>query len=118
MKDVSSLMEAAMKQGYQKVHATKEGLMSEKRIILLQNTSNHRIAIQQQSNGQLTLHASGDVKRLKGLVRQHTLDRTLAHLKARGMEIETSLNNRGEVKLATKTTARFMGTAKRGSGPG
>jgi hypothetical protein len=112
LKDVSSLMEAATKQGYQKVHATKEGLMSEKRIILLQDASKHRIAIQQQSNGQLTLHASGDANRLKSLVRQHTRDRTLAHLKARGMEIETSLNNRGEVELVATESRALHGDGK------
>lgn len=112
LKDMSSLLEAAKKQGYQKVQSKNMDSMSDKKIILLQDGNYQRIAIQQQLNGQLSIHASGDLKRVKGLVRQHTLDRTLAHLKGRGMEVETRLSNRGEVELVATESSEVQGDGK------
>lgn len=112
LKDMSCLMEAAKKQGYRMVNSTSMGTISEKKIILLQDRNNQRIAIQQQLNGQLTIHASGDLRRVKSLVRQHTLDRTLEHLKSRGMEIETRFSNRGEVELIATESSDIHGDGK------
>ncbi len=99
LKDVSSLMETAQKQGYRKVLSPHLESLSEKNIVLLQNGDSQRVAIQKQLNGQLTIHTSGDPQRVKSLVRQHTLDRALAHLTAKGMDVETKLNSIGEVEL-------------------
>ncbi len=99
LKNVSSLMESAQKLGYQKVLSSHSDPISGENTVLLQNGDSQRLAIQVGLNGQLTLYVSGNQQRLKSLVRQHTLDRTLAHLTAKGMQVETRSSRGGEVEL-------------------
>jgi hypothetical protein len=87
-----TLVRSAEKLGYRTVSKSSQ-------LIFLQSTSGGRLAIQRTASGKLAVHTAADLSGLHSLVRQHTFDRTLEHLKSRGMSVRGSVLANGEVKI-------------------
>lgn len=80
---------------------------------LLRSPTGQRLALAPNAQGRLTLLAAGAGAGLGELLRQHSLDRALAHLTRQGMEVRTARLGTGEVQIvARETTPKTGGAAE------
>lgn len=66
--------------------------------ILLARPSGERLAIGRNDHGQVTV-TGGDERHVKNLVKCHTVDRAIEHLKSKGMNIQTVSLPNGEIRI-------------------
>ena len=66
--------------------------------ILLVRASGERLAIGRDKQGQVTVTAN-DERYVKDLVRCHTIDRAIDHLKSKGMNIQTASLPNGDIQI-------------------
>lgn len=103
LKDADSLLRSAHHMGYrieQPAAVLKDAM--ETSLTFLRGPANERLVIERNARDRITLHAAQDEKPIHRLVRQHTLDRTVEHLKASGMTFETTPLKTGEVQIQAK----------------
>ena len=99
-----TLIRTAEKLGY-KVESREllNTLKKKNAITFLRNPSGERLAIQQTQNRTL-VHSRTDTLNVQKLVRVHTLNRTLDHLRAKGMTIKTTNLPTGETQILANET--------------
>ncbi len=97
LRDPGSLVRSAEKLGYRLVEpsAPLMGLPQ----ILLSRPSGERLAIQHTPRGKLVVHTAGHQSRVQTLVRQHSVDRAMEHLKNSGMDVRVATLPNGEVQM-------------------
>jgi hypothetical protein len=101
-----SLVRSAEKLGYKVVEKT----LAKQPLTLMSNASGERLAIGYNDKGRITLHTASPMPRTQSIIRQHTLDRAIEHLKDKGMNIQTAKTPNGEVQIL----ARQRDTSYRG----
>jgi hypothetical protein len=112
LQEPHSLVSTAATLGYHSVSDAELSVPTGASTILLQNSSGGRLAVTKNADGRLDIHTAGDRGQLHALVRQHTLDRTLAHLAAKGMTVQTASLANGELQiLAHESNVRQPGGA-------
>jgi hypothetical protein len=110
-----SLVRAAEKLGYrqEKLGQSSTSPSLANQPILLRNHAGERLAISRNDNGRIAVSTTGDQRRVQKLVRQHTLDRAVEHLTAKGMQVETASLANGEVQIRARAQATNQtGTAE------
>ncbi len=115
IRDAESLVESARKLGYraEKLPHVSSQLVNQSPI-LLRGASGERIAITRSRSGGLDVHTSSRRPQVESLVRQHTVDRAIAHLKARGLSVQTGTLANGETQILANESQspRQDGTAE------
>ena len=92
LRDAESLVKSAERLGYM---VKQDAASSE---ILLARASGERMAIARSETG-ITVSTAGDLQRLQSIVRQHTVDRTVEHLKSRGMKMDLATRRNGDIEI-------------------
>ena len=92
LKDAASLVRSAESLGYK---VKRDMARSE---ILLARATGERLAIAQSETG-ITVSTAGDLQRLQSIVRQHTVDRAVEHLKSRGMKMDLATRRNGDIEI-------------------
>lgn len=116
LRKLESLVGAAQKLGYRPepmILANKP--LSEQPQVLLRSVSGERMVIERNARGRLVVSTAGDELRIRSLVKQHTVDRTLEHLRSRmDMDVQTARLANGEVQIFARerTAARRGGAAE------
>lgn len=100
LRNADSLVRAAEKLGYrmEPLVEPKRPLAQQTRL-LLKSKRGERLAIEQSREGRLTLHTTRGEERIQQLVRQHTLDRAIDHLRERGMDVRAKQLANGETQI-------------------
>lgn len=115
IKNADTLVLAAKTLGYhlEPLADTKKPLRHQPHIFL-QKPTGERLAIGFNKDRRIVLATTGDDSRLRHLVRQHTLDRSLDHLQKKGMSVRTATLSTGEVQILAreKTNKRRDGLAE------
>ena len=102
LRDPQPLLRAAEKLGFTR---ERPALVSDGRreaALLLRKPTGERLAIGHTAEGTLVVHTAGDRRRISNLVRQHTVDQTVAHFTRRGMRVTTAARRRGEVQVLAR----------------
>lgn len=102
LREPGSLVSTAAALGYHAISDTELSLQTGTPTILLQNAPGERLAITKNAHGRLDIHTAGDQGQIHALVRQHTLDRTVAHLAGKGMAIQTARLANGELQILAR----------------
>lgn len=92
------LLEAATTLGY-RVDRTVSAAPS---TLCLVRPSGERLAIERSTSGRLLVHTAGARARVNELVRQHTVERAVEHLRASGMAVQAKPLATGEVQIAAR----------------
>lgn len=98
LKDSRTLVKSAEKLGYKVVEQEKTTSGD----ILLESGTGNRLTISHDSQEHLVVHATQGNQKVHELVRQHTIDRTIEHLQAKGMSITTEKLANGEMQIQAK----------------
>lgn len=80
--------------------------------VLLEGADGQRIAIQATPAGHLTVHTSSDIRHIRAIVRQHTLDRAKEHLRQRGMSVRVQTRSTGDIDIIAKEREDIFGDGK------
>lgn len=115
LKQPDSLIVSAEKLGYRLESLNlPAGSPMEKSPILLRGRSGERLAITRNANGRIDISTAGDQGRIRNLVGQHTLAKTVEHLAKKGMSVQTATLANGEVQIVGRETdsARRGGAAE------
>jgi len=111
LQDPGSLVRSAEKIGYRVID--QPAPLRKQTRILLTRASGERLAIERNAKGRLVVHTAREQNRIQALVRQHTVDQTIEHLRSRGMDIQTATLSNGEVQiLASERANQRYGTAQ------
>lgn len=70
--------------------------------VLLSGPQGQRLVISPNAKGRLTLLSGGEKSDLDALVRQHSLDRAMKHLRQQGMQVQTTRLQTGEVQILAR----------------
>ena len=100
LRDTESLVRSAEKLGY-RVAKPAVSKADDSRILLARATG-ERLALGRDTSGSLVLQTAGQQERIQSLMRQHTLDRAVEHLKSRGMTLQTATLANGEVQILAR----------------
>jgi hypothetical protein len=105
IKTPDTLVQAAKNLGYhlEPLADTKKPLKQQAHIFM-QKPTGERLAIGFKKDRRIVLISAGEDSRLNQLVQRHTLDRSLDHLKKRGMAIQTATLSTGEVQILARET--------------
>ena len=101
LRDRESLLRSAEKLGF----TTERPAVAEGRReapLLLRKPTGERLAIGRTEAGTLVVHTAGDRRRVANLVRQHSVDQTVAHFRRQGMGVRTA-ERPGEVQILART---------------
>jgi hypothetical protein len=103
IKNPDSLVLAAKSLGYQlePLADTKKPLKQQPHIFL-QKPTGERLAISFKKDRRIVLITAGEDSRLRQLVHRHTVDRSLAHFKKKGMSVQTATLPNGEVQILAR----------------
>ncbi len=114
LKDSDSLLRTATALGYRATPAQSGFGQADGAIILLQKPSGGRLAITQTANGRLAIHTAGDQRRIRALVRRHTEERALTHLRSKGMEVKHVRLANGDLQILAResNTGQSRGPAE------
>uniref|UniRef100_A0A7V4LD44 DUF2997 domain-containing protein n=1 Tax=Desulfobacca acetoxidans TaxID=60893 RepID=A0A7V4LD44_9BACT len=109
-----SLMQSAQKLGYQVVPLSFQGPLESQPVMLLQRPSGERLAIERNPAGKLVIHTACEPRTAQSLVRQHSMERALDHLRRKGGEVQTATLANGEIQIQAqeRQTGQPGGTAK------
>lgn len=102
VKDSDSVLSTATALGYRAAPAQAGFGQADRAIILLQKPSGERLAITQNAHGRLAIHTAGDQMQIHALVRQHTEERALAHLRSKGMDVKNVRLANGELQILAR----------------
>lgn len=109
IRDMDALERSAERLGYRKADLPNAALdRSNERPLLLQRKTGERLIIGRSKRGGLVISSVGNPSGVASLVRQHTLDRTLAHLRKAGMQVKTSNLDNGEVQILAREPNAFL----------
>ena len=106
LRDKETLLSSAEVMGFDQepVRATAE---RREAALLLRKPTGERLAIERTADGALTVHTAGDRQHILDLVRQHTVDQTLAHFQGQRMRVEAAESPTGGVQFrASAQTAQ------------
>lgn len=107
LRSTEPLQRTAEKLGYRTVKS-----VSNEPHILLARPSGERLAIGLDKQGQVTVTANNE-GHVKNLVRCHTVDRAVEHMKGKGMKIQTASLPNGEIRITgNERRTRKDGKAK------
>lgn len=100
LRNANSLVRSAEKLGYRTEKLPKaSNSMARPPQILLRHDSGERLAITKSNAGHLVVHTAGNTLSVESLVREHTVDRAVEHLKAKGMSVRTGILPNGEMQI-------------------
>jgi hypothetical protein len=71
-------------------------------VVCLQSVAGDRVAIVAGDNGRFFVHARGGHDSVRKVVRQHTVNQTLEHLKRKGMVVEATTLANGELQIVAR----------------
>jgi hypothetical protein len=109
LRDTAPLLQTARNLGYREATDALAGVVPARGVTLLQNARGERLALERCANGQVVAHSAGDTAAVQALLHQHTLNRALQHLAARGMAVETARLPNGEVQIVARETTPGRG---------
>lgn len=109
LRDTTSLLRSAQQLGYHQVPLATTTAATNLSLLLLQKTTGERLAIERTAKGRVVIHSATDQSRVHALVKQHTLDRAVAHFANKGMTVQTQKLTNGEVQIK----AQEQGTSRR-----
>lgn len=100
LRGTDSLVQAAQTLGYRLESLSQPTkTTAQQPFLLLRGAHGERLAIEKKANGRLAIHTVGGANRVQAIVRQHTVDRALIHLRAKGMSLKTATLSNGTVQV-------------------
>ena len=109
LRDPETLLRSASSLGFQRVDLPVSTVnLSTSRPILLSSPDGTRVAISRTEQGQVALHTAKGKSTASRIVRKHTVDRTAAYLKSKGMKLQARRLPNGEAQI-TAEEPRSMG---------
>ena len=94
--DVESLVSSAEELGY----SAKERLSpGQSLLVFLEDDAGSRLAIEKLHTGRTRIYGRQGRRRVQKLVQRNTKNRVVAHLRSRGMKVQTGCGKSGEVQI-------------------
>ncbi len=105
-----SLVRSAESLGYVPEPLARPGApLGEQPYILLKNDRGERLALSRDASNRLVLSTAGSEERIQAVVRRHTVDRALEHLRGRGMEVRVDALPGGGTRIMARETKAAAG---------
>lgn len=101
VRDVGSILGSATKLGYRVERQRETGAAASRQAQFLLRRGSERLAVT-LDQGCVALHTAGSRRLVHAVVRQHTLDRAVEHLRGRDMDVQVRQRANGEIELAAK----------------
>ena len=109
LRDPESLLRSAERLGFSRERPEVADGRQEAPLLLRKPTG-ERLAIGRTAEGALVVHTAGDRRRVANLVRQHSVDQTVAHFRRQGMGVRAA-ERPGEVQILARTLGAPGGPA-------